>query len=144
MEWIDSDAAGIHHNTAIARYVESAEAALMRSRGMQKSYFQQCPRVRYEVDFEAPLHIGQELTAMVEVVQVGTASMTFAFEVWGEEFEGRPRRRAAAGRFVTVHISGDHAGETPARSSPWPTEWLRALGWSRVRPASPHDAEVRS
>lgn len=128
VEWIDTDAAGIHHNTSIVRYVESAEAALMRSRGLQKSYFPQTPRVRYEVDYLAPLRPGQELTAVVDLITMGTTSMTFAFEVWGEKFEGRPRRRVAAGRFVTVHVSGDHTADAPARSSPWPAAWVRALG----------------
>ncbi|WNV77065.1 thioesterase family protein [Geodermatophilus sp. DSM 44513] len=132
MEWIDTDAAGIHHNTAITRYTESAEAALMRSRGLQQAYFPRAPRVRYEVDVEAPLRVGQELTAVVDLVRIGTSSMTFAFEVWGEAFAGHPRRRAAAGRFVTVHLTGEHAGDVPARSSPWPAEWVAAL-----RPGGP-------
>ncbi len=127
VEWIDTDAAGIHHNTAIARWVESAEAALMRVRGLEQRYFPQAPRVRYEVDFEGPLHFGQALTAVVTVTRIGTASMDFSFEVWGEAFEGRPRRRAAAGRYVTVHVSGDHAGDAPARSAPWPQDWLALL-----------------
>ncbi|WP_406316624.1 acyl-CoA thioesterase [Streptosporangium sp. NBC_01639] len=124
VEWIDTDAAGIYHNTAVVRFVEAAEAALMRERGLD-GYFSSAPRVRYELDFESPLRFGQEATAVVEVVRIGTTSMTFAFELWGEPFDGRPRTRAAHGRFVTVHID-PHTG----RSAPWPQPWLTALGVS--------------
>jgi acyl-CoA thioester hydrolase len=124
--WMDTDAAGIHHNTAITRYVEGAEAELMRARGLQ-DYLPRAPRVRYEVDFESPLRAGQEFTSTVDLVHIGTSSMTFAFEVWGEAADGRPRQRAAAGRLVTVHVAGGHAGHGQLQSSPWPAGWVAAL-----------------
>lgn len=124
IEWIDTDAAGIYHNSTVVRYVEAAEASLMHERGLF-GYFPVAPRVRYEVDFEAPLFFGQEVRTVVELVRVGTASMTFRFEVWGEEFRGRPRRRAAHGSYVTVHIGSGTHGE--ASAAPWPREWTTAL-----------------
>ncbi|WP_215813007.1 thioesterase family protein [Pimelobacter sp. 30-1] len=123
VEWIDTDSAGIHHNTAIARYVESAEAALMRGLGLD-GYFPVAPRVRYEVDFEAPLRFGDEVTATVHVERLGTSSLTLAFEVWGGP-EGTPAVRAARGRYVTVHL--DRASGT---ASPWPEAWRSRLGGS--------------
>jgi acyl-CoA thioester hydrolase len=62
---------------------------------------------------------------VVELVRIGTASMTFAFEVWGEPFQGRERHRAAHGRYVTVHIDRDH--RSGAASAPWPVQWTAAL-----------------
>ncbi len=124
IEWIDTDAAGIYHNSAIVRFVEAAEASLMAERGLP-GYFPVAPRVHYEVDFESPLFFGQDVSAVVELVRIGTASMTFAFEVWGERFEGRQRRRAAHGRYVTAHIDRDH--RSGAASMPWPREWIAAL-----------------
>jgi acyl-CoA thioester hydrolase len=118
---MDTDAAGHHHNTAVNRWVESAEAALMRERGVA-GYFGAAPRVRHEVDFEARLWFGQEITAEVVVERVGTSSMTLTYEVWGEGFEGRPRVRAAVGRYVTVHVP---AGAD--RAEPWPDEWVTIL-----------------
>ena len=121
VEWMDTDAAGHHHNTAIVRFVEAAEAALMRERGLA-GYFGTAPRVRFEADFESRLWFGQEVAATVALERVGASSMTFSFEVWGEEFEGRPRARAAVGRFVTVHVpSGSDS------SQPWPAAWVSAL-----------------
>lgn len=125
LEWIDTDAAGIYHNATVSRFVEAAEATLMRERGLP-GYFPVAPRVRYEVSFEAPLFFGQEVTASVAVIAIGRSSMTFEFEVWGESFEGRPGKRAASGSYVTVHIAGAH-DDGSARSAPWPPEWVVAL-----------------
>ena len=119
---MDTDASGHHHNTAVSRWVESAEAALMREHGVH-DYFGTAPRVRHEVDYESRLWFGQEVTATVSVERIGTSSMTFGYEVWGEAFEGRPRARAAVGRYVTVHVpTGADA------AAPWPPEWRNRLG----------------
>ncbi len=123
IEWVDTDAAGIYHNSTVIRLVEAVEAALVRERGME-GYFPVAPRVRYEADFEAPLFFGQEVTTTVSVTELGTSSMTFGFEVWGEAFEGAPRVRAARGRYVTVHLDRT---ATPPRSTPWPAEWVARL-----------------
>lgn len=125
IEWVDTDAAGIYHNSAVVRFVEAAEAELMRERGLA-GYFPVAPRIRYEVEFERPLTFGQEVVASVRLERLGDASMTFAFELWGEGHEGRPRVRAATGRYTTVHVTGTHA-DGSARSAPWPESWRRAL-----------------
>ena len=119
---MDTDAAGHHHNTAVVRFVESAEAALMRDRGIP-GYFGTAPRVRYEVDFGARLYFGQEVTAVVTLERMGAASATFRFDVWGEQWLQATRVLAATGRFVTVHVPT--GSET---SVPWPPEWRTALG----------------
>jgi len=128
VEWIDTDASGIYHNSTVTRFVEAAEAALMRDRGIE-GYFPSAPRVRFEADFLAPLFFGQQVTATVRLARVGTSSMTWEFEVWGESFEGRPRSLAARGRYVTVHLASGAAVLGEARTSaPWPASWLEALG----------------
>lgn len=130
VEWIDTDASGIYHNSTVTRFVEAAEATLMRERGLD-GYFASAPRVRFEADFRAPLFFGQEVTATVTLAAIGTASMTWEFEVWGEPFEGRPRTQAARGRYVTVHMGTGQVAATAddgTRSSrPWPIAWVAAL-----------------
>lgn len=127
VEWIDTDAAGIYHNSAVTRFVEAAEHTLMADRGLD-GYFPVAPRVRYEVDFEAPLFFGQQVTATVALARLGTSSMRFEFEVWGEPFDGRPRVRAARGSYVTVHIGPEPgARRGGARGVPWPGDWVAAL-----------------
>ncbi|MFE2407749.1 acyl-CoA thioesterase [Kitasatospora sp. NPDC059408] len=114
---MDTDAAGHHHNTAIVRYVEAAEAELMRTRGIT-GYFGAAPRVRYEADFSAPLWFGQEVTTELTVERIGTTSITLRFEIRAED-----GRLAASGRYVAVHVP---RGERT--STPWPTAWVEA--WS--------------
>ena len=121
VEWMDTDAAGHHHNTAVVRFVEAAEATLMRERGVT-GYFGAAPRVRYEVDFASPLWFGQEITTTLVVERMGTSSLAFRFEVWGEATDQHPRRLAASGRYVCVHVP---RGER--ESAPWPAAWLTAL-----------------
>ncbi|MFC5728052.1 MULTISPECIES: acyl-CoA thioesterase [Nocardioides] len=128
VEWVDTDASGIYHNSTVTRFVEAAEAALMRERGLD-GYFPNAPRVRYEADFLAPLRFGQEATATVRLARVGTASMTWEFEVWGETFAGQPRVLAARGSYVTVHTgAGVARGDEARGATPWPAEWVTALG----------------
>lgn len=124
VEWIDTDAAGIYHNSSVIRFVEAAEATLMHERGLD-DYFPVAPRVRYEVDFRSPLFFGQEVTTTVVLTGLGFSSMRFEFEVWGEEYAGRPRVRAARGSYVTVHVAEDLDGVRS--SAPWPEGWRSAL-----------------
>ncbi|GAB4100478.1 acyl-CoA thioesterase [Sinomonas halotolerans] len=125
VEWVDTDAAGHHHNSFVLRSVEAAEARLFRRLGVLEEYFGAAPRVRQEVDYRAKLYFGQEATTVLEVESVGRSSMVFRFEVWGEAYDGAPsgavdRRLAASGRFVSVHVpAGSEA------SAPWP-ESIRA------------------
>ncbi len=132
VEWIDTDAAGIYHNATVVRFVEAAEAALMRERGLD-GYFPAAPRVRYEVTFEAALRFGQEVTTVLRLAALSRRSMTFEFEIFGEPSAGDgngDRVRAAHGSYVTVHIDpptgADDADRRP-RSTPWPDAWVRAL-----------------
>ena len=122
VEWVDTDAAGIYHNTTVVRYAEAAEAALMREHGIP-GYFPVAPRVRYEVEFEASLRFGEEVETRIELVGLGRSSMTFSFEVGQEAADSGPRRRAARGSYVTVHVPDKEEGG----SAPWPAAWRAAL-----------------
>lgn len=116
LEWVDTDAAGHQHNSAVLRFVEACEAQLFRDLGVT-SYFGHAPRVRQEVNYRAKLYFGQEVTTEVFLDRLGKTSMTFSFRVWGEEFEGAPRRLAADGLFVTVCVPPGSE-----QSVPWPED----------------------
>ncbi|MDI9933627.1 hotdog domain-containing protein [Rhodococcus sp. IEGM 1354] len=140
VEWVDTDAAGIYHNSTVIRFVESAEAALVRECGLV-GYFPVVPRVRYEVDFHAPLYFGQQVTTDLDIAHLGSSSMRFEFSIWGEAFEGRDRSLAARGSYVTVHIDRAVAG---AAAAPWPPQWREVLQALVTAPAEPvRDARVR-
>jgi acyl-CoA thioester hydrolase len=128
VEWIDTDAAGHHHNSFILRSVEAAEARLLRRLGLLQDFLSTTPRVRHEVDYRSKLYFGQETTTILEVESLGRSSMTFRFDIWGEAFEDAPggpmpRRLAATGKFVTVHVP--HGAEA---SAPWPPRIRQILG----------------
>lgn len=121
IEWVDTDAAGHQHNSAIMRFVEAAEAKLFRELGAT-SYFGIAPRVRHEIDYRAKLYFGQAVSTAIAIEHVGTASMAFAFKVWGHPHEGRETVLAAEGRFVTVCVP-----EGSEESAPWPEEIRQVL-----------------
>lgn len=115
VEWSDTDPSGHHHNSLIIRLAEAAERELMDAAGLTGQHFSGAPRVRHEIDYTAPLWFGQTTTTTLTVERLGRASITYSFEVWGEEFDGHPRAKAASGKIVAAHVA---AGEL--RASPWP------------------------
>ncbi|MFJ2619074.1 acyl-CoA thioesterase [Glutamicibacter sp. NPDC087344] len=121
IEWVDTDAAGHQHNSAIMRFVEAAESKLFRELDLPE-YFPIAPRVRQEVDYRAKLFFGQRVTTALRIDRLGEKSMSFSFEVFGHEYEGRPIVEAASGKFVTAHVP---LGSD--RSRPWPASILRVL-----------------
>ena len=121
VEWVDTDAAGHQHNSAVLRFVEACEAQLFRDLDLPE-YFPSAPRVRHEFNYRAKLYFGQRVTTTVVVDKIGRTSMTFSFEVWGEEFDGEPRALAAYGSFVTAHVA-----RGAGAASPWPAELTAKL-----------------
>lgn len=114
VEWVDTDAAGHHHHGAVARWVESAEAELLRSRGLDW-LFGRTPRVHYEVDYHRRLWFGDLVRVRLVLTRLGEKSMRFEFEVHSEE------GLAASGNVVIAFASPD------ARAAPWPAEVRHAL-----------------
>lgn len=121
IEWVDTDAAGHQHNSAIMRFVEAAEARLFRELGLN-SYFAIAPRVRHEVDFRSKLFFGQMTSTAIRVDRLGASSMTFSFKVWGHPHEGRGQVLAAEGKLITACVPVGAAS-----SAPWPQEIVEAL-----------------
>ena len=143
VEWVDTDAAGHHHNSFVLRSVEAAEARLFSRLGVLAEYFGAAPRVRQEVDYRSKLYFGQDATTVLELESLGTSSMAFRFEVWGEAHDGGPsgrveRRLAASGRFVTVHVPrGSEA------SAPWP-EAIRGAVEAAAYPEGRNAVQIRT
>lgn len=125
VEWHDTDASGHQHHSAILRWVEAAEAELLRQRGLD-GLFGRAPRVRHEVDYRARLWFGETVTTRLWVVRLGRTSLTYAFEVTGGEGV------AARGGLVVVHA---HPGSPTAE--PWPRRVREALGTANHPPKAP-------
>lgn len=120
VEWGVSDAAGQQHNSAILHWMETCEAELFRTLGLD-DYFPSAPRVQQVVNYTARLFFGQQVTNTVSVQRVGRTSLTLGCEVFGEAFNGRDRVSAAHGH-VVVHMTRD-----ADQSSPWPDAMPAAI-----------------
>jgi 2-aminobenzoate-CoA ligase len=79
IEWSDTDASGYYHNTAAFRMLEWAETALLESLGMIDVYGR-LPRVHVSADFKAPLKHRDLIDVDLEVVDVGTSSISYRVE----------------------------------------------------------------
>jgi acyl-CoA thioester hydrolase len=122
VEWIDTDASGHQHNSAVMRWVESAEAELVRALDLPE-YFPSAPRVHQAISYRSKLWFGQRITATVDVRKLGRTSMTYAFEVHGHP---HPRSEGGIAAFGTVTVAYVPPGSASAQ--PWPREILDALG----------------
>lgn len=127
VEWVDTDASGHYHNSAILRWVEAAEAKLIRQLDLP-DYFPSAPRVQQVINYRAKLWFGQPVTATVKIQAVGRTSLTMAFEVRGDTLEPAVEGPddsgviAAYGTVTTVHVP---VGATS--SQPWPEHFLKVL-----------------
>lgn len=122
VEWVDTDAAGHHHNSAIMRWVEAAEAEMMR-RAALPEYFPSAPRVHQSIDFSTKLTFGQTVRTRLWIERIGTTSLTFRFDTAGRTTDSPNDWTAAAvGCLITAHVP---LGAN--RSAPWPREWRTAL-----------------
>jgi acyl-CoA thioester hydrolase len=121
VEWSDTDAAGHHHNSSIMRWVEACEVRLYRQLGLL-AHFPSMPRVQQVVNYTAKLWFGQQVTTTIRLHAVGRTSITFEFEVYGEEFGGIGRTRAAHGTFTSVHVAPSANNATP-----WPDNILKLV-----------------
>jgi YbgC/YbaW family acyl-CoA thioester hydrolase len=116
IEWPDTDASGMYHNTAAFRFIEVAETALLERLGFVHEVYGRHPRVHIEADFLRSLRFRDLVDIEIRVAQVGRTSVTY-------EFEMRCRGAAAVrGRAVAVLMTS--VGGVP---EPWPEEYRRLL-----------------
>ncbi|MFE5934780.1 acyl-CoA thioesterase [Streptomyces sp. NPDC056470] len=111
VEWPDTDAAGHYHHSTVVRWVEAAEAVLLRRLGLSH-LFGSTPRVHFEADYRARLWFGEVVRTELRVTKVGTSSLHYAFTVRGAE-----GAEAATGRMVIAHSAARATGTTP-----WPAD----------------------
>jgi YbgC/YbaW family acyl-CoA thioester hydrolase len=97
----DTDAGGWVHFPNILRYVEEAEHAFLKSRGIM--VFDRAlggwPRVNVHCDFAKPLQFGDHIEVQIAVDQIGNSSVTWKFELINEVGEC-----AAKGGMTTVRV----------------------------------------
>ncbi len=83
IRFIDTDASGRIHYTAMFRYFESAEIEFMRELGI--SYISQVlglPRVHVECDFKTAILYDDSLDIEVRLTKLGRSSLRLEFLAW--------------------------------------------------------------
>ena len=75
MEWIDTDAGGRIHFTAVFRWVESAELSLLRQ--IHAPTLTTFPRRHVEVTYHRPLRFGDEFEVEITPRKVGRTSIVY-------------------------------------------------------------------
>src|SRR5207248_6181187 len=112
--WVDTDAGGRIHFTAVFRWAEAAETALCRGLGLLEEWGD-FPRRAVEAEYLAVLRFEDEIEVELRPAQVGTSSVTYSWEI------RRDGETCIRGRHTVVHVGGD------GRPAPLPTSMRRAL-----------------
>jgi YbgC/YbaW family acyl-CoA thioester hydrolase len=81
IEWPDTDASGMYHNTAAFRFIEVAETALLERLGFLDDVYGRLPRVHIEADFRRALRFRDVVDIELAVAGVGASSITYEFEM---------------------------------------------------------------
>ena len=101
----DTDASGWMHFPNIFKYVEEAEHAFLRSRGVL--VFDRAeggwPRVKVSCDYKRPFKCGDQFEVLLAISRIGASSVTWIFEVLNAGGE-----IAAFGSMTNVRV--DHEG----------------------------------
>jgi acyl-CoA thioester hydrolase len=85
VEFGDTDMAGIMHFSNFFRFMEVAETAFLRARGLSVAWSDNgerygFPRVSASCDFLKPLRFEDEVTIRVSIVKLGKKSLSYRFE----------------------------------------------------------------
>ena len=98
--WVDTDAGGRIHFTAVFRWAEAAETELRRSLGLLEDW-PDYPRRRVEAEYHAVLRFDDEVEVVLAPERVGRTSIT-----WGWRIE-RGGELCVEGRHTVVHVDAD-------------------------------------
>jgi acyl-CoA thioester hydrolase len=104
---VDTDAGGRIHFTAVFRWVEAAETALMRRLGLMEGWAN-FPRRHVEADYLRVLVFEDEVEVRLRVERVGSTSITYG---WALVKDSEPY---VSGSHTVVHVDDEgRASELP-------------------------------
>ena len=116
IEWWDTDASGVYHNTAAFRLLETAESLLLSRLGILHDVYYRLPRARLEADFRAPLRFHDLVDVAFDVQGIGRSSITYRMRI------AREGVVCVEARAVAVLL--DQPGGQPTE---WPERWRDLL-----------------
>ena len=118
--FVDTDASGRIHYSALFRHVEAAEMEFFRALGRPFSHFPlsdlKYPRVHVEADYKAALVCDDELDVQVHVERIGRTSYTLVTEFY------KGGQLAATSRIVIACMS-----TTTQSAHPLPQDLVNCL-----------------
>lgn len=99
----DTDASGWMHFPNAFRYLEAAEHAFLRSRGVlvHDPARGGWPRVNAGADFKRPLRAGDKIEVLLRIGRVGVSSVSWDFEILDPAGE-----TAVTGGMTSVRVDG--------------------------------------
>jgi YbgC/YbaW family acyl-CoA thioester hydrolase len=130
VRWSDCDPFGIIYYGAYVRFFEIAEHEMLRSLGLPYDVLRVerdvwIPRKALAMSFDSPAEMDEEIDIAVGVREIGSTSITFAFEVTAVQ-SGKSRASAT----LTVVVV-----DKPTMTKRPVPDWLRAaLDRVRIRP----------
>jgi acyl-CoA thioester hydrolase len=102
VEFYETDLAGIAHFSNFYRWMESAEHALLRERGIALHEGGiGWPRVHAQADFKKPIKFGDLVRVRVSIAELRTRSVRYAFEFLGNESD----EIHATGEMISVCVN---------------------------------------
>lgn len=113
--WVDTDAGGRIHFTAVFRWAEATETALRRRLG-QLDEWAVSPRRHVEADYVAMLRFEDEIEVVLRAERVGRTSITWS---WTIERDGET---CVTGSHTIVRVDDE------GRAIPVPDDVRTALG----------------
>ncbi|GAA4878906.1 acyl-CoA thioesterase [Actinomycetospora straminea] len=111
--WADTDAGGRIHWTAVFRWAELAEHALLRRLGRDRDEAGPYPRRSTDAVYHRALEFDDEIEVRLGVAASGRTSVTFRWHITRDD------ELCVEGHHTVVHVGAD------GRAAPWP-EHLRA------------------
>ncbi len=122
IRFVDTDASGRIHYSALFRHFEAAEFEFLRALGHSYSVLDEkfpnlsFPRIHVEADYLAALRADDEIAIQVSVARIGGSSFTLAYTVM------RGDVRAATGKITAVCTNIE-----TGKSQPLPAEVVELL-----------------
>jgi acyl-CoA thioester hydrolase len=112
--WVDTDAGGRIHWTAVFRWAEPAETALGRELGLLEDW-PDLPRRAVEAEYLHVLRFEDEIEVELSLERIAKTSVTYAWEI------RRDGEVCVRGRHTAVHVGAD------GQPAPLPEQMRRAL-----------------
>lgn len=130
--FVDVDSSDRIHFTAMMRYFEVAEHAMMRAAGLPYATALKgtaFPRVHLDVDFRAPVVFDMLLDVEARVERIGTTSWTDAFSVRraSDDTADLPNAAPPGALVAEGHMTIVAMDPATQRPTPLPGELRRAL-----------------